>query len=59
MTPAQIVDITISNISKELVNYILLEITIATVNVHFNTDYFPEGIYKYIYLKDGNKELGC
>ena len=42
MNPAQIVDITISNISKELFNYVLLDITTAIVNIHFNTDYLPE-----------------
>ena len=55
MNPTKIVEITISNISKELFNYILLDITTAIVNVHFNTDYLPEEIYDYIYFKDGNE----
>ena len=55
MNPLQIVDITISNISKELFNYILVDITTAIVNNHFNKDYLPEEIYNYIYFKDGNE----
>ena len=55
MTPSQIVDITISNRSKELFNYILPDIITAIVNIHFNKDYLHEEIYKYIYFKDGNK----
>ena len=55
MNPTKIVEITISNISKELFNYILLDITTAIVNVQFNTDYLPEEFYEYIYFKDGNE----
>ena len=55
MNPSSIVDITISNISKELFNYIFLDISTAIVNIHFNTNYLPEEIYNYIYFKDGNE----
>ena len=51
MNPTKIVEITISNISKELFNYILLDITTAIVNVHFNTDYLPEEIYDYLFQR--------
>ena len=55
MNPTQIVDINISNISQELFNYILIDLTTMIVNNHFNTDYLPEEIYNYIYLKYNNK----
>jgi len=55
MNPAQIVDSTISNMSEELFNYILLDIITAIVNIHFNTDCLPEEIYMYFYFKDGNE----
>ena len=55
MNPSQIVDITISNISKELFDYVLIDITTAIVNIHFDTNYLPEEIYNYIYFKDGNE----
>ena len=54
MNSSSIVDIIISNISKEVFNYILLDIT-TVVNIHSNTDYLPEEIYNYIYFKDGNE----
>ena len=54
MNPSIIVDITISNIRKGLFNYILIGVTTAIVNIHFNTDYLPEENYNYIYFKDGN-----
>ena len=44
MNPSSIVDIIISNISKELFDYILIDITTTIVNIHFNTDYVPEEI---------------
>ena len=55
MNPSHIVDITISNISQEMFNCILIDITTARVSIHFNTGYLPEEIYKYIYFKDGNE----
>ena len=55
MNPSQIVDITISNISKELFKYILIDVTTAIVNLRFDTNYLPEEIYNYIYFKDGNE----
>ena len=51
MNPSSVVDITISNISKELFNYILTDITTAIVNIHFNRDYSPEEIYNYLCFK--------
>ena len=51
MIPTQVVDITISNISKEQFNYILIDITTAISSTHFNTDCLHEQIYKYIYFK--------
>ena len=55
MNPSSIVDITISNISEELFNSILIDITTAIVNVHVYTNYLPEEIYNYISFKDGNE----
>ena len=55
MNPAQIVDISISNISQEQFNYILTDLTTMIVNNHFNTTYLPEEIYNYIYFKDNNE----
>ena len=55
MNPTQIVDINISNISQELFNYILIDLTTMIVNNHFNTTYLPEEIYNYIYFKDNNE----
>ena len=42
MNPTQIVDIAISNISKELFDYVLIDITTAIVNIHVDTNYLPE-----------------
>ena len=55
MNPSSIVDITISNISKQVFNYILIDIITAIVDIHFNADYLPEQIYNFIYFKDGNE----
>lgn len=55
MNPTQIVDINISNISQELFNHILIDLTTMIVNNHFNTTYLPEEIYNYIYFKDNNE----
>jgi hypothetical protein len=49
MSPSSIVDITISNLSKETFNYILVDIITAIVNLHFNTDYLPEE-FSIIYI---------
>ena len=55
MNPSSIVDITISNISKEVFNYMLIDITTSIVNINFNTDYLPEEIQNRIYFEDGNE----
>ena len=49
MSPSSIVDITISNLSKETFNYILVDIITAIVNIHFNADYLPEE-FSVIYI---------
>ena len=48
MTPNQIVDISLSNISTEQFNYILADLTTMIANIHFDTNYSPEEIYNYI-----------
>ena len=55
MNPSNIVDINISNVSQELFNYILIDLTTMIATNHFNTTYLPEEIYNYIYFKDNNK----
>ena len=55
MNPTQIVDINISNVSQELFNYILIDLTTMIVNNHFNTNYLPDEIYNYIYFKYNNE----
>ena len=54
MTPNQIVDISLSNISTEQSNYILADLTTMIANIHFDTNYSPEEIYNYIIFKDNN-----
>ena len=54
MNPSSIVDTT-SNISKELFNYILIDITTSIVNIDFNTNYLPEEVDNYICFKDGDE----
>ena len=48
MNPSNIVDINISNVSQELFNYILIDLTTMIVTNHFKTTYLPEEVYNYI-----------
>ena len=48
MTPSQIVDISLSNISTEQFNYILADLTAMIATIHFDTNYSSEEIYNYI-----------
>ena len=54
MTPKQIVDISLSNISTDPFNYILADLTTMIANIHFGTNYSPEEIYNYIIFQDIN-----
>ncbi len=56
MTPNQIVDISLYNISTEHFNYILADLTAMIANIHFDTNYSSEEIYNYIILKDSNNK---
>lgn len=54
MNPSNIVDIQFSNISKELFDYILIDLTTVIANTYFNTNYLPDEIYNYICFKDND-----
>ena len=56
MTPNQIVDISLFNISTEQFNYILADLTAMIANIHFDTNYSSEEIYNYIIFKDNNNK---
>jgi len=55
MNPSSIVDSIIPNISKELCECTVVDITTAVVNNHFNSEFLPEEIYKCIYSEDGDE----
>ena len=45
MVKSNIVHLEISNISKELFEYILVDITTMVVHIHFNEDFSTTNIY--------------
>ena len=55
MENSQIVDINISNISKEAFEDILTELTTMITNFYFDTSFTANNIYKQVEFKDYDK----
>ena len=55
MAHSQIVDINISNISKETFEAILTELTTMITNFYFGTSFTTNNIYKHVEFKDYDK----
>ena len=55
MAHSQIVDINISNISKDTFEAILTELTTMITNFYFGTPFTTNNIYKHVEFKDYDK----
>ena len=55
MAHSQIVDINISNISKDTFEAILTELTTMIANLYFDTSFTTDNIYRHIEFKDYDK----
>ena len=52
MTRSKIVDINISNVSKEAFEVLLAELTTMIANLYFDTQFTAMNIYKHVEFKD-------
>ena len=52
MTRSKIVDINISNVSKEAFEVLLAELTTMIANLYFDTIFTAMNIYKHVEFKD-------
>jgi len=52
MTRSKIVDINISNVSKEAFKVLLAELTTMIANLYFDTTFTAMNIYKHVEFKD-------
>ena len=55
MAHSQIVDVNISNISKDTFEAILTELTTMIANLYFDTTFTTNNIYKHVEFKDYDK----
>jgi len=49
------IDINITNVDKDLFDYILRDLTTMIVNLHFKKNFTTTNIYNFIVFKDNNK----
>lgn len=51
---SKVVNLVISNISKESFDYILKDLTTFITNTHYNKDFSIDEIYQKVYFEDNN-----